>query len=239
MDNPPITTADNSKPLTKTKTMAPNVNHQAAVEDERAAEIYTTARSMIPTIIKSESHRAGDQCADDSKFHDVGYTETESVPRIGEAPNNNFTRQPMISFFMGKCDDYNDTIERSITKSALMASFDVQEEEEEEEEEIDFIASSSTPSIEQLLELQHCTTAANAVAIFSTDEELARQLQAEEDDEEFARQLQAEEDESARQQREIIFRKSQHASRNTTTTTSYEKFVFLPLGASVAASGLP
>lgn len=200
--------------------MAPNIDCQAAVEDERVAEFHDDARSMMPTIIKSERHQADDQCAIainiDKKCHDVGCTEVEAtkVTRICETPNNNFTRHPMVSFFMGKCDDYNGTIERSITRSALMASFDVQEEE------IDFIASTSTPNIEQLQELQRSTAAANAVAIFSTDEELARQLQTEEDDEELARQLQAEEDESARTRHEIIFRKSQKASRTTTITTT-------------------
>ncbi len=200
--------------------MAPNIYQQAAVEVERTAEIHTAASSMMLTT-KSEGHQAGGQSAVDNNFHDIGYTTAENdidntsagLPRR-EASNNNFTRQPMISFFIGTCEDYNDSIERSITRSALMTSFDVLEED------IDFMASTSTPSKEQLQELQHSTTAASAVAIFSTDEELARQLQAEEDDEELARQLQAEEDESACLQRDVIFRKSQKASPNTTTTTT-------------------
>lgn len=110
---------------------------------------------------------------------------------------------------MDECDSYNNndsffTTEEVITtadlqSSALMTSFDALED-------IDLM--NSPPSKEQLQELhQYTTTATDSdIAIISADEELARQLQ-------------AEEDESARKQREaIIFRKAQKAARGITTT---------------------
>lgn len=97
-------------------------------------------------------------------------------------------------------DDGSCIIQDAITNvdvksSALMTSFDV--------EDIDLISSPHHP-------LHHCTSAGSLVIILSTDEDLARQLQ-------------AEEDESAQEHSDaLIFRKTQ--KQHTTRTSSTPLF---------------
>ena len=187
--------------------MAPIVYHQVAADiaiDDHTAIGGSAAVMMAET----EEHQAGGQFAVDSNnFDDVGDTRDENdndeaaavIPRSGETASNAFTQQPRSSFFMDECINNHHSDEDAATADlkslAPMTSFDF-----DALEDIDLM--NSPPSKEQLQEeLQYATTGRD-IAIISADEELARQLQ-------------AEEDESARKQREaIIFRKAQKA-KNT------------------------
>ncbi|KAK1735695.1 hypothetical protein QTG54_013401 [Skeletonema marinoi] len=190
--------------------MAPIFYHQVAADI--AIDDHTSGGSTTVMMAETEEHQAGDQFAVDSNnFDDVGHTRDENdvggvlsmggavavIPRSGEMASNAFTQQARSSFFMDECSN-NYHLEENVATTdlkslALMTSFDF-----DALEDIDLMT--SPPSNEQLQEEpQQYTTTAREIAIISADEELARQLQ-------------AEEDESARLHREaIIFRKSQKA----------------------------
>eukprot|EP00986_Skeletonema_menzelii_P013871 scaffold8552_cov114-Skeletonema_menzelii.AAC.2 len=198
--------------------MAPIVDHHAAMAEAFSTD-RTAAGGSAAHLTTVKNHRADGQfgsptivvVADDNDFDDT-QDENEfdsavaTIPRIGE-----MITHASSSLFMDDCDDYyNDSSgifpEEAITTadqktSALMTSFDALED-------IDLLSPTSTPSKEQLHDLhQYTTTSDNSAAVimFSTDEELARQLQ-------------AEEDEYARQQRDIIFRKAQTTAKATATS---------------------
>ena len=198
--------------------MAPIVDHQAAA-------ITTDQLTADLTVKNEEEHHQAegqfefgssttitggnnfdDVAIDDTRDeHDNDDTAAAVIHRISGQTTNNYTNNGS-SLFMDECDNYNNdsffATEEVITtadlkSSALMTSFDALED-------IDLM--NSPPSKQQLQDLQQYTTTDSDIAIISADEELARQLQ-------------AEEDESARKQREaIIFRKAQKAARGITTT---------------------
>jgi len=193
--------------------MAPIVYHQVAADiaiDDHTASGVSAAVMMAET----EEHQAGGQFAVDSNnFDDVGHTRDENdvsvvlsmggaaavIPRSGETTSNAFNQQPRSSFFMDECINNHHSDEDAATADlqslalAPMTSFDF-----DALEDIDLM--NAPPSNEQLQEEpQQYTMTGSDIAIISADEELARQLQ-------------AEEDESARLQREaIIFRQAQKA----------------------------
>eukprot|EP00984_Skeletonema_dohrnii_P004946 scaffold1744_cov82-Skeletonema_dohrnii-CCMP3373.AAC.2 len=186
--------------------MAPCYHQVAAdiaIDDHTAS-----GGSAAVMVAETKEHQAGGQFAVDSNnFNDVGHTRDENdndddeaaavIPRSGETASNAFTQQPRSSFFMDECIDNHHLDEDAATADlqslAPMTSFDF-----DALEDIDLMTSPS--SKEQPQELHQYATATDSdIAIISADEELARQLQ-------------AEEDESARLQREaIIFRKAQKA----------------------------
>eukprot|EP00984_Skeletonema_dohrnii_P002061 scaffold690_cov76-Skeletonema_dohrnii-CCMP3373.AAC.1 len=209
--------------------MAPIVDHQAAAI---TADQLTADAHHLTTVKNEEEHHQTDGqfefgssiITGGNNFHDVAIDDTRDehdnddaaaavIHRISGQTTNNYTNNGS-SLFMDECDNYNNsdsffTTEDAIAtadlqSSALMSSFDALED-------IDLM--NSPPSKQQLQELQQYTTTAtdSDIAIISADEELARQLQ-------------AEEDESARLQREaIIFRKAQKAATRGITTTPPRK----------------
>ena len=163
-------------------------------------------------VKKYEDHRAEEGRFGSPKI--VVSDDEFDIPRIGDmiahASNSS-------SLFMDECQ--NDSVsgifpEEFITTadmktSALMSSFDALDGSLDD---IDLLSSPrSTPCKEQLShDLPMSDSSAAAAIMFSTDEELARQLQ-------------AEEDEYARQQRDVIFRKGRPKPASASATSPPRK----------------
>lgn len=190
--------------------MAPIVDHHAAMAEALSFDHSVASGSGSVAahlaVKKYEDHRAEEGRFGSPKI--VVSDDEFDLPRIGDmiAHANNSS-----SLFMDECQ--NDSVsgifpEEFITTadmktSALMSSFDALDGTLDD---IDLLSSPrSTPCKEQLL--YETDSSAAAAIMFSTDEELARQLQ-------------AEEDEYARKQRDIIFRKGQSTAATAAATSS-------------------